>query len=113
MKEQRIRWFIPVVGVAVAASLFAVASCTRDPLKEALAGKYLATENNRIISNYCQTCHVHRNFALETHVGAMKREYSVRTLREAEECRDCHNVNFNFFWPDHRNTLFPPLGRRL
>ncbi len=87
-----------------------LAACTRDPLKAALKGKFPPTQNNRIINNYCQSCHVHRDFIADRHVAEVAPQYEVREFREARECRVCHSVNFNFFDPEHRITLHPPDG---
>ncbi|MEE8110829.1 MAG: hypothetical protein V3T44_07350 [bacterium] len=113
MRTPEARWIGLVLGAAAAALTLGLASCTKGPLKQALQGKFLASENNRIISSYCQSCHVHRNFAPENHMVAVKQRYTVRKFREAEECRDCHGVKFRFFQTEHRSTLHPPDGRRL
>ncbi|HJM43073.1 MAG: hypothetical protein QGH70_01660 [Nitrospinota bacterium] len=107
------RWAGPVLAACAAAFVLGLASCTKDPLKQALSGKFLASENNRVISNYCRSCHVHRDFAAANHMAVIKPRYRVRKYREAEECRDCHSVKFGFFGPAHRRTLHPPDGRRL
>ena len=99
--------------MAVMGALFGLASCTREPLKRALRGDFLASENNRIISNYCRSCHVHKDFAAANHMGNVKAKYKVRQYRDAEECRDCHGINFKYFGPPHRRTRHPPDGRVL
>ncbi|MFQ5915416.1 MAG: hypothetical protein ACE5JS_19785 [Nitrospinota bacterium] len=111
VRRPKVRWIPPALAVVAAALILALASCTKDPLKRAFRGKFLTSENNRIISNYCQSCHVHREFVPEVHMAAVKRRYTVRKLREAEECRDCHSVDFKLFSPEDRRTLHPPDGR--
>ncbi len=118
MRDFRVQRFahltwVVVFSMAVMGSLFGLASCTREPLKRALRGDFLASENNRIISNYCRSCHVHKDFAAANHMGNVKAKYKVRQYRDAEECRDCHGVNFKFFRPPHRRTRHPPDGRVL
>ncbi|MFQ5692165.1 MAG: hypothetical protein ACE5IM_03860 [Nitrospinota bacterium] len=113
MKEREIRWIVPALALAAGALVLGLASCSKDPLKQALKGKFLATENNRIITNYCRRCHVHRAFAAANHVATVRRRYTVRKFHEAEECRTCHSVDFKMFGPEHRRTLHPPDGRRL
>ncbi|MBI2880003.1 MAG: hypothetical protein HYY21_00340 [Candidatus Tectomicrobia bacterium] len=107
------RWVAPAVAAAAVALVFGVASCARDPLKQAFEGRFLASENNRIITNYCQSCHVHRNLVPDRHLAEVKSRYTDRRFRTAEECRECHGVNFKFFGPEHRRTLHPPDGRTL
>lgn len=106
-------WAGPVFAAAAAAIVLGLASCKKDPLEQALSGKFLASENNRVISNYCRSCHVHRDFAAANHMAGVRPRYTVRKYREAEECRDCHDVKSGFFGPAHRRTLHPPDGRRL
>lgn len=107
------RWAGPAFAAAAAAIVLGLASCKKDPLEQALSGKFLASENNRVISNYCRSCHVHRDFAAANHMAGVRPRYTVRKYREAEECRDCHGVKSGFFGPAHRRTLHPPDGRRL
>lgn len=106
--RRSVGWGVFFLGLS---ALFALmAACARDPLKAALAGRFLPTENNRIINNYCQSCHVHRDFVPDRHVLDVIERYQVREFREARECRVCHQVNFRWFGPDHRVTRRPPDG---
>ncbi len=105
--------WIVVSSMVVMGLLFGLASCSKDPLERALQGDFLASKNNRIVGNYCRSCHVHKDFAAANHMGNVKAKYKVRKYRDAEECRDCHGVNFKFFGPPHRRTRHPPDGRVL
>lgn len=68
---------------------------------KAFDGKYTAAENNKIITQYCQSCHNHKDFDPLTHMEAMKKTYKKKAFSNATECRTCHYVKTQFI----RNEL--------
>jgi len=71
--------------------------CAHDPLKEAFQGAYPIGENNKIINEYCQSCHVHAKFSPDSHIDEMNLAYQNRLFRTTNECRTCHYIRENFF----------------
>lgn len=85
-----------------------LSSCEKDPLKEAFNGEYPIGKNNKIINEYCQSCHVHARFVPNNHIDEMNLLYNSRLFRTTNECRTCHYIEKNFLgdtlrkhrWPD-------------
>jgi len=70
--------------------------CYTKTIQEAFDGSYSAKQNNRIISEYCQSCHLHKDFDPDTHVENQVLAYKRRVFRFAEECRICHFIEKKF-----------------
>lgn len=75
---------------------FLPAGCQENPLKEAFKGTYPIGKNNKIINEYCQSCHVHSKFVPDAHIDQMNLAYSSRLFRTTNECRTCHFLEENF-----------------
>ncbi len=74
-----------------------LSACTSWKVKKAFEGEYTAEENNRLIGDYCQTCHIHSGFSAGTHLDAVPQEYNRKVFRYATECRVCHFLEINSF----------------
>ena len=72
------------------------AGCYTKNIEEAFNGEFPAKKNNRIITEYCQSCHLHRGFTPEAHVSAKVLKYKRKVFRFAEECRVCHYLEKKF-----------------
>lgn len=84
-----------------------MAGCSSVPLEKAFEGKFADAKNNRIIYNYCQSCHVHRELIPESHVLGKSELYRMVKFRGTKECRTCHYIQKNF-WPGYiRKTIRP------
>jgi hypothetical protein len=84
--------FIPLLLLTV----FFLSGCQKDPLKEAFKGTYSIGENNKIINEYCQSCHVHSTFVPDAHIDEMNLAYSSRLFRTTNQCRTCHFTEETF-----------------
>ncbi len=91
--------------------VFSIA-CTKQPVQKAMEGDFTAMENNKVINEYCQSCHIHRNFDPGEHMEEVTLEYKRKVFRKAEECRVCHYIDKRFTrsslirktrWPDEAN----------
>lgn len=65
-------------------------------------------ESNRVILNYCRSCHIHRNFESSGHVEQQSLLYRRKVFRYATECRTCHYLEKKFSLNDFiRKTRRP------
>ena len=89
-----------------------IASCSTPFLEKAFEGEFSGVENNRIIFEYCQSCHVHKELIPSTHVAEKNDLYRSRMFRETKECRTCHYITENFFGDIVRKTIRPRRGKK-
>ena len=87
--------------------LFFFQGCASDPVEKAFAGKYDRFEETKIIVEYCQGCHIHRNFDFAGHLGQAPAMYENEPFSSADDCRTCHAVRRNFWHDEIRSTYFP------
>ena len=59
-------------------------------LARAFQGEFNSQRNNKVISEYCTSCHIHKEFDSEQHVAEVRPEYRRRLFRTTTECRACH-----------------------
>jgi hypothetical protein len=76
-------------------------------LEEALRGRLPPEDNNRIITEYCQSCHIHRTFDDLSHVPQVQALYDRPPYTEATQCRDCHLVHKDTWGERRRKTIWP------
>ncbi len=89
------------------------AGCYTKNIEEAFNGEFSAKKSNRVISEYCQSCHIHRDFTPKAHVEAKVLEYKRKVFRFAEECRVCHYLEKQFALNDFtRKTRLPKDANR-
>ena len=82
--------------------------CYTKNIEEAFDGEFSAEKNNEVINEYCQSCHIHRDFAPELHVSAKVLEYKRKVFRLTNECRVCHYLEKQFSLNDFtRKTRHP------
>ena len=84
-----------------------LASCIPEPLDLALKGKLPEDESNTVITDYCQTCHIHRTFEPVDHAPRMQVLYDRPPYNAAMQCRTCHLVGENTWGMKSRKTIFP------
>ncbi len=82
-------------------------SCASKPVDKAFAGKLDAVDEVKTITEYCQSCHVHRNFNPSGHLKATPSKYETEPYASAKNCRTCHSIKRNFWSDIVRNTYFP------
>jgi hypothetical protein len=76
--------------IFIALGLLVVSGCSDLSLENAFDGDYSVQKNNEVIGNYCQSCHIHKDFEAEAHMEARRVEYKRTYFRKAVECRSCH-----------------------
>lgn len=97
-----VRWIFGFVGLAVAAA------CANVDLENAFKGEFPEAKNNSVISGYCQTCHIHKDFDGEDHIAIVRPRYRRPVFRDASECRTCHYLKKDWLHNDYqRKTRLP------
>tara|TARA_B100000959_G_scaffold282774_1_gene349957 strand:+ start:2245 stop:2568 length:324 start_codon:yes stop_codon:yes gene_type:complete len=99
------------ISASCAVLVIIIASCSTPPLKRAFDGEFSKVENNRVIFEYCQSCHVHNELIPAPHVAEKTSNYKSKKFRETKECRTCHYINEDFFGDIERKTIRPKKGR--
>ena len=70
--------------------LFLETGCSQLELARAFQGEFNSERNNKVIGEYCTSCHIHKEFDSEQHVTEVRPEYRRRLFRITTECRTCH-----------------------
>ena len=108
------RWFFPgswMVGFFISVTLFL--GCYSLEVKDAFDGKYSLLKSNKIINNYCQSCHIHRDFDPPFHVSKIRSLYKRTVFRKARECISCHYIEKDWINNQHqRKTRMPQDANR-
>jgi hypothetical protein len=94
-----------MLGVLV--TLLSLTACRVNPLHEALKGTLAPDVGNRVITEYCQSCHIHRAFDALTHVPRVQTLYDREPYIEQTQCRACHMVRKDTWGTHRRKTLWP------
>ena len=97
-----LRWLCGLIVVVLCLS-----ACHPQPLEQALKGELPPVESNTIITEYCQSCHIHRAFSLEGHVARVGALYDRPPYTTTAQCRTCHLVNEDTWGKQTRKTLWP------
>ena len=85
--------FWPVLGILA----LVLTGCYYTPeVVKAFGNKYPVAESNKVITEYCQSCHNHKDFEPVTHMETMKKGYKKKAFQNATECRTCHYVETQF-----------------
>ena len=93
-------WVLVLVGLS--------AGCYTQKIENAFDGDFVAAENNKIINDYCRSCHIHRNFESSGHIEEQSLRYKRKVFRYATECRTCHYLEKQFSLNDFtRKTRRP------
>ncbi|KMP12285.1 hypothetical protein UR09_01350 [Candidatus Nitromaritima sp. SCGC AAA799-A02] len=89
-------------GVLLAVWLTVGTGCSELEVVRAFEGEFPSAKNNKVISEYCASCHIHKEFDFKEHVAQIRPEYRRRLFRKARECRVCHYLEKQ--WA-HNNVL--------
>ncbi|CAI2717644.1 protein of unknown function [Nitrospina watsonii] len=82
--------------------------CYTLKIERAFEGEFQSFENNRVINEYCISCHLHRDFSSTTHVEEVSLNYNRKVFRYATECRVCHYLEKHWYLNDFlRKTRRP------
>jgi hypothetical protein len=93
--------------------LLASLGCAEVEVTEAFKGNYDKVKNNKVISDYCQSCHIHKEFNPSEHIHLMQTNYRRTVFKRAEECRICHYVEKHLIYDQFlRKTRRPDDANR-
>ena len=93
-------------GACISATLFL--GCYSLEVKDAFDGKYSLLKSNKIINNYCQSCHIHRNFDPREHIFTKRKLYKRKPYRVTKDCRICHYAKLEWAREELiRKTRYP------
>ncbi|MCZ6876018.1 MAG: hypothetical protein O7G88_21220 [bacterium] len=87
--------------------LLSLLACRPDILELALGGRLAPEENNEVITEYCQSCHIHRAFDPKQHTPRVGALYDRAPYSTTIECRVCHLVREDTWGMKRRKTLWP------
>ena len=73
-------------------TLVLATGCMKSELPSAFEGGFDGKKNNKVISEYCTSCHIHKNFSSEGHIQNMRLKYKSKLFRKTRECRTCHYI---------------------
>lgn len=88
-------------------ALLSLTACQPRPLDEALRGRLALAEGNRVITEYCQSCHIHRAFDPLRHTERVQTLYDRPPYTDTVECQVCHVARRDTRGSRHRRTLWP------
>ena len=94
-------------------TLVLATGCIKSELPSAFEGGFDGKKNNKVISEYCGSCHIHKEFSSESHVQKIRLKYKRKLFRKARECRICHYIEKEWSY-DHyfRKTRRPAQVNR-
>jgi hypothetical protein len=95
--------WLSLIGFA----LLSLTACQPNKLDDALKGQLPLEEGNQVITEYCQSCHIHRAFDPVPHLPRMHALYDRQPYTVTTECRLCHLVNEDTWGMKRRKTLWP------
>lgn len=82
-------------------------ACATPAIDMAFDGKMESAESNDVISEYCVTCHNHRDFDPVSHVFNVKYRYKDKRYASKQDCRVCHTYSKNLLMDARRGTNRP------
>jgi len=81
-----------LINLLFAAIIFSGLGCAKLDVAEAFKGNFEKSKNNKIINDYCKSCHIHKDFDSIEHIPEKQTDYKRVVFNKAEECRICHFV---------------------
>ena len=95
-------------GLLVVLLLLFFSGCTIRDVEKAFKGDLRPGKANKVIGEYCQSCHIHKDFDPPLHVSQVRNLYHHPVFKNARECRACHYIEKNWMHNQHeRKTLMP------
>lgn len=95
-------------GFLMALLLVFFSGCTNVDVEKAFNGDLRPGQANKIIGEYCQSCHIHKDFDPPLHVSKVRKLYNRPAFKNARECRSCHYIEKNWMHNQHeRKTRMP------
>jgi hypothetical protein len=93
--------------------LISFSGCTAIEVEKAFKGDLRPGKANKIIGQYCQSCHIHKDFDPPLHVSIVRDLYNRKVFKKARECRSCHYIEKNWMHNQHeRKTRMPDDANR-
>lgn len=93
-------WIAALAGMSL--------GCYTQKIETAFEGEMAPIESNRMINEYCQSCHIHRDFSSAGHIEEKSALYKRKVFRYATECHTCHYLEKKFSLNDFtRKTRRP------
>jgi len=100
-------WMFSGIGVAI------LTGCSHIEVEKAFKGDLRPGKANKVIGNYCQSCHIHKDFDPLLHVTNVRSLYKRRVFRKSRECRSCHYIEKDWMHNQHeRKTRMPDDANR-
>ena len=99
--------------IFVGTLLFLLTGCSHVEVEQAFKGEFRAGKSNKIIGEYCKSCHIHKDFDPPEHVSKVRSLYKRPVFRKARECRSCHYIEKDWMHNQHeRKTRMPNDANR-
>lgn len=93
--------------------LISFVGCSNKDVEKAFRGDLRPGKANKIIGEYCQSCHIHKDFDPPLHVSKVRNLYNRPAFKKARECRSCHYIEKNWMHNQHeRKTRMPEDANR-
>jgi hypothetical protein len=100
-------------GLLLAFLLVIFSGCTNKDVEKAFKGHLRPGKANMIIGEYCESCHIHKDFDPPQHVSKVRNLYSRPVFKKARECRSCHYIEKKWMHNQHeRKTRMPEDANR-
>ena len=103
-------WILRLTRSQIFAGMFLalLTGCSNVKVEQAFKGEFRAGKANKIIGEYCQSCHIHKDFDPSLHVSNVRSLYKRPVFRKARECRSCHYIEKDWMHNQHeRKTRMP------
>ena len=95
-------------GLLVFLLLLAFSGCANNNIDKAFKGDLRPGKANKVIGEYCQSCHIHKDFDPPLHVSKVRNLYNRPAFKRARECRSCHYIEKKWIHNQHeRKTRMP------
>jgi nitrate/TMAO reductase-like tetraheme cytochrome c subunit len=100
-------------GLLMVLFLVIFSGCTSQDVEKAFKGDLRPGQANKVIGEYCQSCHIHKDFDPPLHVSKVRNLYNRPAFKKARECRSCHYIEKNWMHNQHeRKTRMPEDANR-
>ena len=107
------RKFYLITALLVLLLISSLFGCTNVEVEKAFRGDLRPGRANKVIGEYCQSCHIHKDFDPPLHVSKVRDLYNRPAFKRARECRSCHYIEKNWMHNQHeRKTRMPDDANR-
>ena len=89
---RQLNFYMKYFYVVLFFTLGLATGCIKSELPNAFEGAFDGKKNNKVISEYCASCHIHKEFSSKGHVQKIRLKYKRKLFRKAKECRVCHYI---------------------